>query len=126
MVKQQIGQRGRRKRDYRKEYERRVQRGLAKGLSLSQARGHARPTEAPVSRKAISFEQWSRVLELAVARMREGDSLTSAARIASDQPGTACQICCQDRHSREVQGPLAAPRRYPHSGRAALQRWSLG
>jgi hypothetical protein len=86
MVKKQIGQRGRRKRDYRKEYERRVQRGLAKGLSMSQARGHARPTEAPVSRKAISFEQWSRVLELAVARMREGDSLTSAARNASVSP----------------------------------------
>jgi DNA-binding transcriptional ArsR family regulator len=86
MVKQTIGQQKRRKRDYSKEYERRVQRGLAKGLSLSQARGHARPTEAPVSRKAISFEQWSRVLELAVARMRQGDSLTNAARIASVSP----------------------------------------
>lgn len=69
----------RKRRDYRAEYRRRIARSRAKGLSRSQARGHPRASEAHVSGNAGA--QWyNRKFEGAVRAVRQGKSLTAAAR----------------------------------------------
>jgi len=66
-------------------YERRVARGLAKGLSRSQARGHPRPGEHPISVRAAERKPDQKLLR-AVGALRETGSLTEAARRARISP----------------------------------------
>ena len=79
-----------RQRDYRAEYARRIARGKARGLSKAQARGHPKPREllaseklAPKSnraRRAPKPPQSDEQLEAALTLLREGRSLTRAAK----------------------------------------------
>lgn len=73
------------KRDYKAEYARRKARGLARGLTLSQARGHPKPSEAPVkaaARKPLNDEKVAQALQ----SMYGGTSLTAAAKAARVSP----------------------------------------
>ncbi len=67
-----------RQRDYRAENQRRIDRGLARGLSRSQARGHPRSGEAPVSRRT-STPAYDPRLEAGLKLIRAGTPLTRAA-----------------------------------------------
>jgi hypothetical protein len=69
----------RRKRDYKAEYARRVARGHKRGLSRSQARGHPRHHE-PYTAEIAKVSPWDRQLEEGLKEIREGKSLTGAAR----------------------------------------------
>src|SRR5262245_30044299 len=68
-----------RQRDYRAEYARRVARSAERGLSRSQARGHARVGEVPVSAKAAT-PRYDRRLEEGLKALRAGKTLNAAAR----------------------------------------------
>jgi len=70
---------GRRKRDYKTEYARRIERGRAKGLSRSQARGHPRHHE-PYLAEIAAARPWDPELEEGLKQIREGRTMTSAAR----------------------------------------------
>lgn len=65
-------------RDYQAEYARRIAIGEGRGLSRSQARGHARPGEAPVSGRGATpaYDPW---LEQGLKAIRAGTPLTRAA-----------------------------------------------
>lgn len=65
-------------RDYQAEYARRIAIGEGRGLSRSQARGHARPGEAPVSRRGAAPAYDPR-LERGLKAIRAGTPLTRAA-----------------------------------------------
>lgn len=72
-------------RDYKAEYARRIARAEAHGLSRSQARGHPKPSEAPLKASArlpINDEKVSQALQA----MYGGTSLTSAAKTAHVSP----------------------------------------
>lgn len=69
----------RRKRDFKAEYARRIARGQAKGLTRSQARGHPRHHEPHVADIA-TVRPWDPELEQGLAAIREGRSMTAAAR----------------------------------------------
>ena len=73
----------RRPRDYKAEYARRIASGLEKGRSRSQARGHPRPSEAPLRAKAVEF---SRQLEAGLQGVKSGKTLTEAARSVHVSP----------------------------------------
>ena len=67
-------------RDYKAEYQRRVARALSNGLSRSQARGHAKANEAPLSSKARSPPDER--LEYGLRKLRSTGSLSAAAKEA--------------------------------------------
>src|SRR5262249_44931789 len=67
------------KRDYKAEYQRRIQRGQAKGLSRSEARGHGKPRSGGAGPKEEAFT-YNRQLEEGLKTMREGKSLSQAAK----------------------------------------------
>jgi len=67
-----------RQRDYRAEYQRRIERGLAQGLSRSQARGHPRSGESPVSGR-MTVPAYDPRLEAGLKLIRAGTPLTQAA-----------------------------------------------
>lgn len=69
-----------RPRDYRAEYARRIERGLGQDLSRSQARGHPRPGEAPVSRRG-AMPAYDPRLEAGLKLIRAGTPLTRAAPV---------------------------------------------
>lgn len=71
-----------RKRDYRAEYRRRKALAKARGLSSSQARGHPKSGELPVSARTTSSPSWTRILERGIKHLRSGESLTQAAKLA--------------------------------------------
>lgn len=74
----------RRQRDYRAEQARRIRNGLAKGLTRSQARGHAKAGETPASKIGNETKRVKPdpTLEGALLSMRNGTSLTTAAKEA--------------------------------------------
>ncbi len=71
-------ERQRKKRNYRQEYRRRIARGLESGKSKSQARGHLRVSEMPKS--SGSEIDLNDPRERAVRRMKNGETLKSAAK----------------------------------------------
>jgi len=68
-----------RQRDYKAEYARRIARGTAQGLTRSQARGHPRHHEFYVAEIA-TVRPWDPKLEEGLGHIREGRSMTAAAR----------------------------------------------
>ena len=66
-------------RNFKAEYERRIARGHELGLTRSQARGHPRHYEPYVSEIA-KVSVWDPELEPGLKEIREGESLTEAAR----------------------------------------------
>ena len=74
-----------RKRDFRAEYARRVASAAARGLSRSQARGHARASEAPAKPRPIASDD---KLEAALRELRQSgnrDAAAKAARVAPER-----------------------------------------
>ena len=70
----------RKPRNYSEEYKRRLARAKARGLSLSQARGHARPGEAPIKPQRARTD--TAPLEEALKSLHARGSLQRAARDA--------------------------------------------
>lgn len=68
-----------RKRDHKAEYARRIARGKKRGLTKSQARGHPKPGEKPIRRKAKSNDP---ILDKALRFMREAGTQKAAAKRA--------------------------------------------
>lgn len=66
-----------RKRDYKAEYQRRIANAAKRGLTRSQARGHARPSEAAIR---PSPPRDAGPLEAALKTMRETGSQSAAAK----------------------------------------------
>lgn len=75
----------RKKRNYKLEYARRKARAAARGLSRSQARGHPKPHEKSI-RQRNSNSRYERVLEKGVRALREGKSLSAAAKAIHVSP----------------------------------------
>ena len=73
-------------RDYKAEYASRIARGAAKGVSRSQARGHPKPKEAPVSAKRSPKPIEDGRLQIAFKVLRQERSLSAAARAAKIAP----------------------------------------
>lgn len=69
-----------RQRDYKAEYQRRIANATAKGLTRSQARGHAKIAERP-ARPLPEKGTIDPKLERALKRLRNGTSLTEAAKM---------------------------------------------
>lgn len=69
-------------RDYQAEYRRRIASAERRGLSRSQARGHARAGETSSRPDTASSDK----LEIALKSLRQGMSLTKAARAVSLAP----------------------------------------
>lgn len=67
------------KRDYKAEYQRRIEKGQARGLSRSEARGHGKPSSSGAAQKTDAFK-FDRQLEEGLKTMREGKSLSQAAK----------------------------------------------
>ena len=74
-----------RQRDYKAEYTRRIARGRAHGFSRAQARGHPRVSEPHISPKLQSVSYDPR-LEQGLKVLRQGKSLTAAARMIGTSP----------------------------------------
>jgi hypothetical protein len=72
-------------RDYQAEYARRIARGLAKRLSRSQARGHPRKGELPISPK-FHTQAINPKLDAGLKALRQKKGLTAAAREAHVAP----------------------------------------
>jgi hypothetical protein len=75
------------KRDYKAEYRKRIERALAKGFSVSQARGHAKQNEKPIS-KSAKKRLYDPRLEKGLKEVRRGKSLTNAAKSIGAAPKT--------------------------------------
>jgi hypothetical protein len=74
-----------RRRDYRAEYARRIASGLRKGLTRAQARGHPGPSQTLAS-QPLKPVAYSRQLEAGFNAIREGKSLTGAAKAVHVSP----------------------------------------
>ena len=72
-----------RKRDFKAEYERRIANAAKRGLSRSQARGHARSSEAPVSDRSIASDP---KLEAALKAFRQTGRQGAAAKRSGVAP----------------------------------------
>lgn len=68
-----------RKRDYKAEYQRRIANAAKRGLSRSQARGHARASEAPIRAKPVKSDER---LEVALKHLRQTGNQGRAAKEA--------------------------------------------
>jgi hypothetical protein len=79
-------QRGKRPRDYAAEYARRIARAATKGLTRSQARGHPRAGEAPVSARRPLKPIPDERLQQALRVLRQDKSLAAAAKAAHVSP----------------------------------------
>jgi hypothetical protein len=73
-------------RDYKAEYARRIQKALEKGYTRTQARGHAKAGEAPISKRASPKPLADSQLQRALKELREKKSLSGAARAAGISP----------------------------------------
>jgi len=68
-----------RSRNYKAEYDRRIANAAKQGLSRSQARGHARASEAPINSKAVKSDER---LEVALKLLRQTGNQGRAAKEA--------------------------------------------
>ena len=73
-------------RDYKAEYARRIQKALEKGFTRSQARGHAKAGEAPISTRQSPKPLADTQLQRALKELRQKQSLTAAAKAAGISP----------------------------------------
>ena len=73
------------KRDYAAEYRRRIQKAMKRGLSRTQARGHPRKREKPLSSRIKSPLKDDRMAR-AVALLHRGSSLSKSASEAGVSP----------------------------------------
>lgn len=87
-----------RQRDFRTEYARRVANAASRGLSRSQARGHARSTEAPIKPRPIASDPR---LENALRELRKSGNRDAAAKSVGIAPERFRRFLAQ---SVEVQG----------------------
>lgn len=69
-----------RNRDYKAEYQRRLARGQARGMSPAQSRGHPRKGE-PLLSSPAALPKPEPKIELALKLMRDGSSMTDAAKL---------------------------------------------
>ena len=76
----------RKPRDYAAEYARRIQKALEKGHTRTQARGHAKAGEAPISTRRSSKPLADVQLQRALKELRSKKSLTGAAKAAGISP----------------------------------------
>ncbi len=73
-------------RDYAAEYVRRIARASQRGLTRSQARGHPRPGETPVSKRKPPKPIEDDRLQQALRTLRQEKSLAAAAKAARVSP----------------------------------------
>jgi hypothetical protein len=73
-------------RDYKAEYARRIQKALEKGYTRTQARGHAKAGEAPVSTRRSPKALTDAQLQRALKELRDKKSLSGAAKAARISP----------------------------------------
>ena len=73
-------------RSYSEEYARRVQRALARGYTRTQARGHAKASEAPISNRRSPKPLDDARLQRAIKDLRKNGSLAGAAKAARISP----------------------------------------
>jgi len=76
----------RKPRNYVAEYARRIEKALAKGFTRSQARGHAKASEVPISARKSPKPLEDRRLQRALKELRQKKSLTAAAKAARVSP----------------------------------------
>jgi hypothetical protein len=74
------------RRDYKAEYARRIQRALTQGYTRTQARGHARAGEAPISSRRSPKPLDDTRLQRALKDLRQNKSLSGAAKAARISP----------------------------------------
>jgi hypothetical protein len=76
----------RKPRDFPAEYARRLQRALAQGYTRSQARGHAKAGETPISKRRSPKPLDDARLQSAIKDLRKNGSLSGAAKAARISP----------------------------------------
>lgn len=76
----------RKPRDFPAEYARRIKNALGKGFTRSQARGHAKAGEEPISKRRSPQPLDDARLQRAVKDLRKNGSLTGAAKTAGISP----------------------------------------
>lgn len=76
----------RKPRDYKEEYARRIQRATAQGYTRTQARGHAKAGEKPISNRRSLKPLDDARLQRALKDLRQNKSLSGAARAARISP----------------------------------------
>jgi hypothetical protein len=76
----------RKPRNYTAEYARRIQRALAQGYTRTQARGHAKASEAPISNRRSPKPLDEVRLQRALKDLRSKGSLSEAAKAARISP----------------------------------------
>jgi hypothetical protein len=76
----------RKPRDYKAEYARRIQRALAQGYTRTQARGHAKASEPPISNRRSPKPLDDARLQRALKGLRQNRSLSGAAKKAGISP----------------------------------------
>ncbi len=69
-----------RKRDYKAEYQRRIRLAAQRGRTRSQARGHPKPGENAVSKKAQQYPIEDSRLQLGLRLLQQGKPLTKVAK----------------------------------------------
>ncbi len=90
-------------------YRRRIERGLARGASRSQARGHPGRGESYLSWHPAA-RKWQPELEKGLQKMREGDSLSQAAKKIHVSPGRL-RTYLEHQHVVEQRGRTWKPSR---------------
>src|SRR5258706_4475403 len=73
-------------RDYKAEYASRIAKAWARGFTRSQARGHSKANEAPISARKSPKPLEDMRLQRALKELREKKSLTAAAKMARVSP----------------------------------------
>jgi hypothetical protein len=73
-------------RDHKAEYARRIQKALKDGFTRTQARGHAKSDEAPISKRRSPKPLDDARLQRAIKDLRKNKKLSEAAKAARISP----------------------------------------